>query len=89
MLRAELSPLPRQAAEPTASRRGDTSSKPSTSTPDTTESAAGRAVPSGISPELLAVRAMSYQQRNRLEHHFARPVDCPPEHLLRALGPVP
>ena len=82
-------PLPSRIAPAAASRHADTSLKPSTSTADTSSSAALRAAAGDTSPDPHAAGDARQQQRARLEQHLRCSLDAPPEHLLRALGPVP
>ena len=83
-------PLPSRIAPAAASRHADTPrSKPSTSTADTSSSAAPRAAAGDTSPDPHTAGDARQQQRARLEQHLRCSLDAPPEHLLRALGPCP
>ena len=82
-------PLPGPAAPPAASRPGDTSPKLTTPTADASSSAPVWAAAVDTSPDPHAAGDARQQQRARLEQNLQPSLDAPPEHLLRALGPVP
>ena len=82
-------PVPSLAGPAAASRPDDTSLKPSTSTPDASSRAAVRATDGETSRDPHAAGEPRPQPRARLEEHLPHLPDAPPDHLLRALGPVP
>ena len=78
---------PLRAAPAAASRPGNTSLKRSMFTADAS-SRAVRGAAGVTSPDAPAA-GEARQQRAHPEQHLRRLLDDPPEHLLRALGPVP
>jgi hypothetical protein len=80
-------PLPGPAdgslLQPSAPTRGDTSSTPRPSTPDTSPATPAPAAAGDASGEVSA------EARRRLDEQLKRALVDPPAHLLQALGPVP